>query len=589
MTTNSGYSPGNGFIGFNYNSEADRIKRQRALADALAVQSQKQVQPSFVSNGTGTFYSGADGKLSAISQLAAALLASKNNNDASERQKNVDKTSADALAYHLDPNNAPWAQRQAEEDAYAQAEETIARLKAQGVSEQPTAQQLGPGYEEARPAPLPAPAEQPLPTETPKPSAVVAKALQAPVEKPNLTPQQIEAYSARQASQTQGQRRGSSGSLRRNAYVAGLNQPVSTQPTSEGGATGSWGDPAPVPIASAAATALAPMQAPTQQPAPQPVAAAPAAAMTQPLTPQVQVAQAIEGVQRARVQPTVSEQLKHISAIANTGPIGAQIAQAEFQNMFGAKNEYEVSPIKDKDTGDITAVLKYNRRTGQYQVDNLSEGRSGEKVLETKDTPTGIMERTRSGWRLARDQNGNVVAGKEAQDTKEKQGKLGAELDSHILAGEALKKSLNALTSIDPKTGKPVIDAAAGLGGRLSLLYNKITSDPTKASVAQAEIDGLKSKLFNYGMAKIKAAGGGAGAANSDAEGKRIEANLGNLDIRLLGPEGFIRKANEIIAEIDASAARYDAMAAQQGAPLATRQPGAAPQRMSYDAFKVGR
>ena len=349
---------------------------------------------------------------------------------------------------------------------------------------------------------------------------------------------------------------------------------------------------APTPVLPSQFTPPQPSQSAPAQPAQNPFAGVSTAPGTGMLsngqTVQVSDPRMMTDQAAASAQPSTGQQLAQIERIANTGDLGRRVADAQLQQMFGGKGgEFKVELNRDPNSGQLS-IVRYNTRTGQVDV-QASGQQAGDRVLETKDTPSGIMERTANGWRPARDMQGNVVGGKEFQDTSEKNAKTAAELDSQIAAGDQLRKSLASLTSIDASTGKPRIDSATGIGGQLSLLYNTITRDPTKASQAQADVDSLKSQMFLYGMAKLKAAGGGAGGANSDAEGKRLEIMMGNLDLKKLGTEGFIRKSNEIMSEIDAASQRVQNAAGQQGLTLQTRQPGQAPQQLSYSAFKGGR
>lgn len=610
---------------FNYGTEAEKIKRRRALAQALGESAMQQERGQMVPGGPNGFYV-APSPFAPLSKMLTAYLSKKGMDDADTAQRNLDDKSREELARQL-------------EHLYDGKQETVQGTPAQDAGGVPalTPEELGPTQLETIRDPVQQPKAQEPTVVSPSVRATLTKSLAGEsTNNTGLTPQQIEraalakqltsqediglaldaaraeksaAYdrfysygSVQKQRDPKGWAEAQDSFARATRKVDELEKQWASSITPEqasgraplpmgkssGGATGSWGEPAAAQTAPAApqiALAAPPQQQPAPTPAQAPAAAAQAPASAAgympaiPSTPDMVI----------EVPPSQAEMVSRLAALAQTGPVGAQMATAQMNSLFASKNgRFNTSVHADPVNGGFIQVVT-DTQTGRTQINPIAAAGAGEKVLETKDTPAGIMERTAKGWRLARDGEGNVVGGKEAQDTREKQAKTGAELDAQIQAGEDLKKSLNALTRIDPKTGKPAIDAASGLGGRLSLLYNTITRDPTRASQAQAEIDGLKSKLFNYGMAKIKAAGGGAGAANSDVEGKRIEANLGNLDIGVLGTEGFIRKANEIIADIDSRAELIDRMAAHQGATLQTRQPGSAPVRFNYEAFKAGR
>lgn len=240
-------------------------------------------------------------------------------------------------------------------------------------------------------------------------------------------------------------------------------------------------------------------------------------------------------------QPTQADQIAQIQRLANSGPLGKILASKHIDAMFNPKDSEWVpmgdSHILNKKTSEVKPVSAGGG--GKY---DLVPDKFGNNIKVFRDGSPSQYVQGPGGGMVQDPKIAEKIAGEDRADK------------ASIQIGEDLKKSINILTKIDPRTGKPTIDAAAGLGGRLSLLYNWGLSDPTKASEAQAEVDGLKSKIFAYGMAKYRAANGGNGvasAANSDAEGKRLELALGNLNISKIGTDRFIQKANEIISEID--------------------------------------
>ena len=286
--------------------------------------------------------------------------------------------------------------------------------------------------------------------------------------------------------------------------------------------------------------------------------------------------------------PKMGDQIKQLVAIANTGPVGQQIASAQFSQLFGSKNGRFTTEIKaDPVNGGFVQVVT-DTQTGATRYAPLKMDGGGEKVLETKDTPNGIMERTSKGWRLARDGEGVPVQGENAAKFAKDQRETNKQLDAANQAWADVSGALDRLTDLDPKTGKPRIDAAAGFGGKLSNIWNAATGVATDASAVTAEADSLKSQLYQAGMASLRSAGGGAGAANSDAEGKRLESMLGALDIQKMGTAAFIREANRIKQHVNDRIAYYDSLRPDSASPgtLAPRKPGSAPQPLNYGAFK---
>lgn len=292
--------------------------------------------------------------------------------------------------------------------------------------------------------------------------------------------------------------------------------------------------------------------------------------------------------------PTQQELIARLGALSNTGQLGNAVGSRLMDNMVGGKgNEWETIPSKDPTTGDITGAIQVNKHTGetrQLTVPGMRDaGRRGKPIGQV-DTPSGLYNRFADGSQApALDQNGQHLMGVEAQKTKDKRDAESVSLNQTLSAGDELKTRLRQLTSPDPQTGKAPIDAAAGFTGKLAGALSHIGVS-TDASRTSADIDSLKSQMWMYGIARLKQAGGGVSSANSDAEGARLENALASLDISRLGTEGFIRAANNIMSQIDQSAAMVEAQARQQGTTVQTsggrRQPGTRSGQLSYGMFQ---
>lgn len=497
----SGYSPATGFVGFNYNTEEAKIQRQQAAAQALQQLSLKPAQPSYVQNGVGTFYAGPNGKVSAVSQVLAALLANHVNSENDQSQRNLDQTSQSALAYALDPSNdakvrAAVDQQQATENA-AQLQRESQRTSPPGQYDDPSSDNidLGGGWNPASGAPQRAPAtaqpvqaQQPL-IPAPKKTAVsvaamkkVATLLSSPTaDSPGFNPaKDSEAASMAMPNHglpsPNGQDNGPSmsdvwenlkrvGSQAKSNFVDSLHSIQHF--TGADGSQPSW---AAAPIAQpqvapqgAQVPPAAPMPAPQQNPSP-PAPMPPAFTQAQPApmplpqaAPQAQAQPAQQlpsqgGDPRTMLQQaagnalaseTPEDNIKQLLAIGNTGPMGQQIATARLNQLFGSKNGRFTTDVKaDTVNGGFVAVTT-DSATGQ--IVNVKPINAGSGSLITGQRTDG---------------NGNVVN---------------------------VHKDGSITPMIDPQTGAPVKDAAVTRSN-----VDAVSSLVTKRSDAQAKLADLQ-------------------------------------------------------------------------------------------------
>jgi hypothetical protein len=412
---------------FNYGTEADKLKRRRAAAQALQEQALRPAQGQFIKNGDYMGYVGGDNLLTAAMKVAGAYGGKQMNDGIDSAQGDLDSTSMKALAYQL--GNRPWDDRaraaQGAQNALAEGDALDARNNPQTVS------QAAPQPAQSFPVSAPQVQTTDLPVGTAVNPQAAARAV-APDPSSQFEQQVIGNKPAATAPVSLGSNARGIDRANRAAMAARI---LGTQGDVVGGGRGLVNPPTvtqPQPSEvnnRVAAAALTPPPA-TAQPAP------PSTGMLPDFNAQ-QAAQAMPAAQpapmpvaqrapEAKGTPTQAELLNQIQKIAQTGPMGAQIAQSQLQDLFGGKGEYDVQPIKDKDTGDITAVLKFNKRTGAYQVDNFEgQGRQGSsKIIGTELGKDGIQyNRHKDGSLTPATLDGKPFVGADGQKMQQEQEK----------------------------------------------------------------------------------------------------------------------------------------------------------------------
>jgi len=403
------YTADNGYAGFNYGSEQEKLKRRQQAIALLQQQALGRPQGSFVSNGAGTFYAGENGGLTSIARLASAALSSKANKDLDSEISDLDKTSQDALAYRLDRFDELGRPRKPSVEPFNAARDSQAANILSGEAAEPAAETMPVPSNDAQPMSLPQITNDkvPAPLRQAAAAALVDPAARVGTEKgratSGMTLADANANAAAKNSSVLGDIKANTDA--RNQRVAALLNPKLAPQPQTGGATGSWGPQAPAvptpPMAQAPAQ-VPPMPLPPTNPAeqlpPVPMEAPPqaAAAAANPIV------DANPGTVTQPEQVSRGDVLKELMGIANTGPMGQQIATSQLNQMFGGKNgEYKVELSRDPNTGELAAV-RVNSRTGQMEVVNVGGGSGSEKVLETKEGSNGtLLERTSTRWREA--------------------------------------------------------------------------------------------------------------------------------------------------------------------------------------------
>lgn len=97
---------------FNYQTEQEKVKRQREIASMLLQQSRQGKQGQFIKNGDFIGYAGGNNLLSVAAQALTAYMGVKGMENADKSQTDLDARSLEALSYNLE--NKPWTKRAAE-------------------------------------------------------------------------------------------------------------------------------------------------------------------------------------------------------------------------------------------------------------------------------------------------------------------------------------------------------------------------------------------------------------------------------------------------------------------------------------------
>jgi len=371
---------------FNYNTEAEKLKRRRAVAQQLMVNSQVP-RGQIVPGGPNGFYVAPSG-LSVLGSLLSTYLGKRAVDKTDTEQTGLDKTAQAALAYHLqhlgDGTPAPYS---AARDSQAA---NLSDVPQAGEQVNPTG---------AVPIPLPS---------------------NGPVDFQPLPPSPVQSISpsARAAAKFM-----SGGGGQFNGH----------------GASGSWDDePAPSPVLPPLGPRTLPFPPGSiEQPAAPPAPTSP----MPPLAPAINPIAAANPGTHQMTPPSTEQQIARLTALANTGPQGEQVANMLLAQLGGKNADYKVELNRDPQTGELS-VVRYNARTGH--VDVLGGGVPGnDKVLETQQTPQGVMERTARGWRLAVGPDGRpLVTNAVAADRR-------ADTDQQLKVGSAALANQSAQSSID--------------------------------------------------------------------------------------------------------------------------------------------
>ena len=389
---------------FNYEVDAQKLQRQRAAAQALQAFGAQSNQGQFIKSGDFTGFAGGNTAGSTIARVLASVLGANVNSAADDKQTQLATNSQDALSWTMDPKNSPAGQRaaaaQAKSESDAEFQREANRTIQGGERIDPNADQ-SPGvqtYSVETPttttSPIARAAAKALgstkgaaPSATAPPSPVIpdghplSRKLTPPTNLPttakgSLSPSDI-AFAAKMFG----------GTSPMPAPAPAGNAPGQSQIVT--GATG------PAPSAPTMPSMTQQGQAPMPQPQPQ--MQQPPAPLPQPPQPQMAEQQpqptAPIGDPRsmidqavANAQPTSSEQMAHLQAIARTGPMGQQLSSAMMNSQFSR----EWGEVKNAD-GAIIGV--YNKRDPNQTI-GFPGTNTGVKTMDAAMTLVKSMDYT---------------------------------------------------------------------------------------------------------------------------------------------------------------------------------------------------
>lgn len=384
---------------FNYEVDAQKLQRQRAAAQALQAFGAQSNQGQFIKSGDFTGFAGGNTAGSTIARVIASVLGGNVNSAADDKQTQLATNSQDALSWTMDPKNSPAGQRaaaaQAKSESDAELQREASRTIQGGERIDPNADQST-GVQTYR-------VETPTTTTSPMTRAAVkvlrsTKAASssgaatptgnapsvAAIPASNVAPRQTQSVTggpqsfgtdtklSRMLAPPTKLPTGASGSLRPSDIAFAGKMFAGTSPTpvpapvgnAPGKSQNVTGATVPVP----SVPSIPPMPPQGQAPTPQPLPAASQSPAPMPQAPQPQMVDLPQqptapiGDPRsmidqavANAQPTSSEQIAHLQAIARTGPMGQQLSSAMMNSQFSR----EWGEVKNADGATVGV---YNKR-----------------------------------------------------------------------------------------------------------------------------------------------------------------------------------------------------------------------------------
>lgn len=510
---------------FNYGTESDKIKRKRELASYLKKQGLSQ-SPTEVIGGWAVQQS----PWTHLSKVLQAGMGAYMDNKVDGDQGALDTRSQDELVKAL--NDEPWKDRARQAQIDREALSELDRESRRGVVSTPE-EQVSQAAEGAQTFPVEDRSQfieaRPLPPSQPSPKAV-ASALQGKPEagagrgfvNPPLAtePQPLQpAIDLGPPNPATAGRKARQAALSAGLQGAPLPQAAPQQP------------PQPPMGPQAAPQGAMPQgvtqPVPPQPPQPQP----PQPAATGPIgDPRMLTEQAA-----AAAQPTREDAIKQIVKIANTGPMGQQIAQGMFQQAFGPKAQgLEFKAVKQ---GDNEVLVAVNPRTGQSQT--VWQGASAPSVAQQRLD----FDREEAEKKRAKEVNAADAA---------QQGQAGDLASTY--------RSFRSL--VYPEKGQ---DGIADASGWFDNLKAKVPGTDAQRVQDLAKRD--LSKLVLSFMQQMQQGGAGVSAFNSDAESKRLEQAAASIN--WTNEASATQAAKDILTQMEASGNRLNTARRQQGmAPI---------------------
>ena len=524
---------------FNYQTEAEKIARQRAIANMLIKQSQSSPQGQFFSNGAFTGYAGGATPLTAIAQALTAYLGKSAMDKADTQQSDLDKRSREAFTSGIDhlndqvdmsPDEAMAADQLARRKAIAQADAQMMAERQQPV-QQPQQVQVSPTQPATTP---PQPVAPAAPVQVPNP-AQVARAFKAqsnPVESGRFVP----GSSYPGVDLAQQVRDAKADSTVSAADIAAL------PPALTGGAPAPTQSVAPVVKQGLSEkdkkSAVSQLKALTRSE----VSSDPVASVNAEQSPlgsdeynynDTSFTGPMEPAVSHKRDPSQSEKWARIMTLAQSGPLGAAYADQEIQKLGAKAHEFD---LKDG--------YMFDKKTGAFQK---LEGRSGANS-ETIDTPNGLFYR-----------DGTPVLGK---DGKQLMGKAAAEQNEKTADTEASYQQSKADFGVAASRLGNILSSPEMIKNAAGGVWNNIKGAlpvPTDQSEARSSIKEAASGMVMGAIKSMKTAGVGTGAFNSDAESARLQAALADIDFNHIGEDALRAKLNSLYTQSQDALARLEA------------------------------
>lgn len=290
----------------------------------------------------------------------------------------------------------------------------------------------------------------------------------------------------------------------------------------------------------------APQQAPAQQPQAMPQQDNPYASL--PLTQQAAIA-------AGNAPHSTSDTIAELTRIAQTGPMGQQIATAKMNQMFASKNgRFETKIMADPVNGGFVQVTT-DTATGQTLPPQVINAGGGKLVTgQTTDA---------QGNRLNVHKDGSTSPMLDAQGNPVKDSSVTARNDDQTLkVGAAVQSNQNA---------QAAIDAAINRNNRILELYHQTYTGPIgglipNGSDARQELHALLAQdLFAETRNALAGAGDAGGAPRmAQSEFKYMKDNGG------LSQTTSEHAAENIIANMNAQLMRQKAALQEYGSKLAS-------------------
>lgn len=282
--------------------------------------------------------------------------------------------------------------------------------------------------------------------------------------------------------------------------------------------------------------------------------------------------------------PTKADMVSRYGALAQTGPMGAQVAAAGMGQLYGDKNgEYKLEMSRDPTTGEL-AIFKINTRTGEVTTHNQGGNGGKSKVTGRVDTPTGLYNTHTDGTTSpVLDGNGNHIMGAEANKRSEQ-------------VRTQQQTITNAVSSIDAAIAKgSQLMETAGNGTGFKNNWKAAVGDaakiPNDASTFQQDEHSFKANLALQALSGLKAIGNGSSGMGgiSDRESELLKADIGALDAQRMDAATYKARLENILMRLKTLRDQQLQFLPQDGgqAPQQNgqRQPGSAPTRLSLDQF----